>query len=105
MPDKDEVAQQLAAAHRAIEPGITRIVRLIGDREADLGEPVKLLEVNPQTSPSGIFPIAFTADLPDVPYPSVIVEVTEDEYARIQNGTLPLPEGWQLGATLFPAAA
>jgi hypothetical protein len=105
MPEKDEVARLLAEAHRAMEPAISRIIRLVVDREDEAREPVKLLEVNPATSPSGIFPIAFTADPPRVPYPSVVVEVTEAEFEKITAGTLPLPAGWRLGDTLYPAAA
>jgi hypothetical protein len=105
MREKDEVARQLAEAHRTMEPTISRIVRLMSDREQDAHEPVKLLEVNAATSPSGIVPVAFTADPPRVPYPSVIVEVTEEEYGRINTGSLPLPEGWSLGPTLYSAAA
>ena len=62
MPEKDEVALLLAAAHREAEPGIVRIVRLLSAREAEAREPVKLLEVNPATSPSGVLPIAFAPD-------------------------------------------
>ncbi len=64
MPEKNEIAKLLAEAHRAMEPAINRIVRLVADREDEVRESVKLLEVNPATSPSGIFPIAFTADPP-----------------------------------------
>ncbi len=105
MDEKDEVARQLAEAHREIEPTIRRIIRLVTDREGDAREPVKLLEVNPETSPSGILPIAFAADPPRVPYPSIVVEVTEAEFDQIRAGSLPLPEGWRLGETLYPAAA
>jgi len=103
MPEKNEIAKLLAEAHRAMEPAINRIVRLVADREDEVREPEKLLEVNPATSPSGIFPIAFTADPPRVPYPSVVVEVTEAEFEQITTGTLPLPSGWRLGDTLYPA--
>jgi hypothetical protein len=105
MPDKDEVARLLADAHREIEPTIERIVRLVSQQEADAHEPVKLLEVNPATSPSGIMPIAFGADPPDVPYPSIVVEVTPDEFDRLRNGQLHLPNGWTLGDTIYPRAA
>jgi hypothetical protein len=105
MPEKDEVALLLAAAHREAEPGIVRIVRLLSVREAEAREPVKLLEVNPATSPSGVLPIAFAPDPPGVPFPSVVVEVTPDEFARIVDGQLPLPNHWTLGVTLYPAAA
>lgn len=105
MLEKDEVARLLAEAHRDMEPTINRIIRLIADQENHAREPVKLLEVNPATSPSGVFPIAFTADPPQVPYPSVVVEVTEAEYEQIVRGELLLPPGWRLGDTLFPTAA
>jgi hypothetical protein len=103
MPDKDEVAKLLASAHREIDPTINRIIRLKARCEDESGEPVKLLEVNPATSPSGIIPIAFSPDPPQVPYPSVVVEVTEEEYEQIRAGHLTLPEGWHLDITLFPA--
>lgn len=103
MPDKDAIAQLLATAHSEGEPTIVRIVRLVGDNEGELREPVKLLEVNPVTSPSGIVPIAFGADPPTVPYPSIVVEVTPDEYARVQSGQLVLPREWRLGVTLYEA--
>ncbi|MFO0759312.1 MAG: hypothetical protein U0359_22660 [Byssovorax sp.] len=103
MLDKDDIARMLAEAHRVIEPAISRVIRLLAEREEDAREPVKLLEVNPMTSPSGVLPIAFTADPPRVPYPSVIIEVTEAELERINAGTLALPVGWRLGRTLYPA--
>lgn len=102
MPEKDEIARVLAVAHRNMETTIARIVRLRGPREDEGTEPIKLLEVNPATSPSGIWPIAFTPDPPDVPYGSVVVEVTPEEYEAITAGRLPLPNGWQLSETLYP---
>ncbi len=104
MPDKDEIARLLADAHREAEPSISRIVRIVGPQEADVREPVKLLEVNPSTSPSGVLPIAFAPDLPSVPFASVVVEVTPDEFAKIEAGQIPLPNDWQLGDTIYEAA-
>ena len=105
MPNKNEIAKLLADAHRAIEPAISRIIRLVAEREDEPREPVKLLEVNPATSPSGILPIAFAADPPEVPYPSLVIEVTEAEYEQITAGALRLSAGWRLADTLYPAAA
>lgn len=105
MPDKSEIARALADAHRKVEPGISRIIRVIADQEHATDEPVKLLEVNPDTSPSGIVPIAFGPDPPRIPFPSVVIEVTEAEFESIRAGSLPLPAGWRLGDTLYPSAA
>jgi len=102
--DKTEIAVALANAHRAYEPGITRIVRVIGDQEFATDEPVKLLEVNPDTSPSGVIPIPFSPSPPQIPFRSVVIEVTEAEFERIRAGGLTLPDGWRLGDTLYPRA-
>jgi len=105
MPDKGEIAKVLADAHREYEPSITRIIRVIADQEHATDEPVKLLEVNPDTSPSGIVPIAFGPDPPRIPFPSVVIEVTETEFESVRAGGLLLPDGWRLGDTLYPSAA
>lgn len=105
LADKSEVAKALADAHLKMEPGIKCIIRVMGDEEQAADEPVKLLEVNPDTSPSGIVPIAFGPDPPRILFPSVVIEVTEAEFESIRAGELSLPDGWRLGDTLYPSAA
>jgi len=105
MPNKREIARALADAHREAEPGISHIIRVVAEREDDSAEPVKLLEVNPDTPRAGIVPIAFGADPPEIPFPSVVIEVTESELKEIQSGSLPLPHGWRLEDTLYPVSA
>ena len=104
-PNKSEIARTLATAHHNFEPSISRIIHVVADQESDAAEPVKLLEVNPDTFESGIWPILFGADPPRIPFPSVVIEVTEGEYEAIRVGRLPLPDGWRLGDTLYPAVA
>jgi hypothetical protein len=104
-PNKSEIARTLATAHRNFEPSISRIIHLVADKEHNDAEPVKLLEVNPDTFESGIWPILFGADPPQIPFSSVVIEVTESEYDAIRAGSLRLPEGWKLGDTLYPAVA
>ncbi len=97
---KQAVAQRLADAHYAIEPGIELIVQLIAapDREVDVKEPIKLLEVNQNTTTDGIRPVFFGAHLESgIYYPSVIVEVTPREYERLHRDPNSLPNGWRLG--------
>jgi hypothetical protein len=100
---KDAVAMRLAQAHYAIEPGIVRIVRLLADadQEADPREPVKLLEVNHHTTPDGVRPIYFGPRAGNgVPYSSVIVEVTPEEFDGICKDPSRLPNNWRLGGEL-----
>jgi hypothetical protein len=97
MPDKDEVARILAQKHREIETGITQILRFQDRVEVEVlpAEPIKLLEVNTDTVPSGVMPIQFGA-APGfgIPYSTVILEVTPDEFEKIRAKELKLPSGW-----------
>ena len=104
---KEAVAQRLAEAHYAIEPGIELIIQLVAssEREADPKEPIKLLEVNQYTTMDGIHPVFFGPHTGSgVFYPSVIVEVTPEEYEQIQRDPASLPNGWKLGPELHRAA-
>jgi hypothetical protein len=69
---KEDTAKKLADAHRRIEPSILRIMT---SGEESPAEPVNLLEVNRDTTPSGIVSITF-GPMEGVPFPSVMVEVT-----------------------------
>ena len=97
---KDEEARRLAQAHFDVETGLTDIFRLKStpDAEARPDEPIKLLEVNQFTVPSGVMPLQFSP-APDlgIHYPSVIVEVTPDEFQKILSYELKLPNGWSIG--------
>ena len=103
MQNKDTVAFNLAQSHRDADPAITRVVRLLSDSETQTMEPIKLLEVNPDTSPSGVLPIAFGPDSDSgVPFPAIVIEVTESEFEQIEDGQLSLPDGWRIGQTIYP---
>ncbi len=96
---RDAVARRLAHSHYRVDPAIEHIVRLVlPDGEQLPTEPIKLLEVNSDTSMSGILPVYFGPH-PDsgIFFPSVIVEVRPEEFARIQAGELGLPNGWRIG--------
>jgi hypothetical protein len=102
MADKNDTAQLLADAHFQMDEAITRIFRVLEPDEADGRKPVKLLEVNPMTAETGVTPIGLTADPSrGVPFPTVIVEVSSDEFERLVSGELRLPRGWTLGPELF----
>lgn len=103
MPNKDEEARLLAEAHYRVEVGIRTIFRIIraADVEARPNEPIKLLEVNEFTTPSGIMPLQFgPAPASGIHFPSVIVEVTPEEFEKIQSHEMPLPNGWSVGDPL-----
>ena len=97
--EKAEAAKQLAKRHYDVEAGLTKIFRLTGTADVEVSplEPIKLLEVNTTTASSGIMPLHFgAAPSSGIPFPSIIVEVTPDEFEKIQTQELKLPEGWRI---------
>lgn len=108
MPTKDEEALELARTHYQIEPGMIQIFRLTGSAEVEFrpGEPIKLLEVNENTVPYGIMPIHFgPSPASGRNFSMVIVEVTPDEFGKIQDRQLELPHGWEVGEPIPRSAA
>jgi hypothetical protein len=101
--EKAEVAKELARRHYQIEDGLKQVIRFSGAIHVEVvrGEPIKLLEVNENTVPSGVMPLYFgPAPADGIPYPSVIVEVTPDEYEKIKAQELKLPKGWETAEEL-----
>ncbi|MEX2142910.1 MAG: hypothetical protein WD894_26875 [Pirellulales bacterium] len=94
--DKDVVARRLATAHRAVDPGISSIYRLeVPGREGDPDEPIKLLEINPHTTVSGVVPVGLsTHPSSGIHYPSIVVEIHPSEFTQLQQGQITLPDGW-----------
>jgi RNA polymerase subunit RPABC4/transcription elongation factor Spt4 len=96
--EKARVAKELAMKHYQVEPGLTQVIRFSGSPqvEATPVEPIKLLEINESTVPSGVMPLHFgPAVASGILFPSVIIEVTPEEYQRIRTQELKLPEGWR----------
>lgn len=101
--EKAAIAKDLAKKHYEADAGLQKVIRLEGSAEAEVKpvEPIKLLEVNANTVPSGVLPVSFgPAPASGIPYPSIIVEVTPEEFARIERQELKLPRGWHLGEEL-----
>jgi hypothetical protein len=97
--EKAATAKELAKRHYEIEEGLTHVFRYFGATEVEAipAEPIKFLEVNAATVPTGVMPLQFgPVPSSDIRFPTVIIEVTPDEYQRIQDRELKLPEGWDL---------
>lgn len=97
--NKDHQAQLLADWYYQVEDGVTSIFRLTGSAEAEMraDEPIKLLEVNRDTIPTGIMPLYFDpAPASGIEYPAIVVQITPEEYEKLQARELALPNGWSI---------
>ena len=100
---KDVVAQTLANAHRAADPAITAIYRIeaSANQEASPREPIKLLEINPHATASGIVPVGLGPHAPSgVHFSSIIIENHPSEWDDLQHGKLQLPHDWRVAGRL-----
>jgi hypothetical protein len=93
---KDEAARELAEWHFGVEPDLKQVIRIVTDDEDAPNEPIKLLEVNAATVATGSVEAFAFAPSASVPFPTVIAEVTPEEYERIQRNEIKLPKGWSL---------
>ena len=105
MSTKDDEARYLAAMHYQLEDSVSAIYRIHGPDQVETvpTEPIKLLEVNANTIPSGVMPLGFgPSPASGLHYSSIIVEVTPDEFQKIQSGSedLRLPHGWTIGPSI-----
>jgi len=92
----EESAGELARRHYQVEPGLTRVIQFSGSATLATAEPIKLLEVNTNSASLGIMPLGFgPAPEAGIRFPSVIIEVTPDEFEKIEAKELPLPNGWE----------
>lgn len=106
-PTKGDVARLIAASNHELDPSLTLIHRIEAPgKEEDPSEPVKILEVTPNTPVAGIMPLYFEAHPPSgQEYPCIIVEVHPSEWEQLRTGALELPNGWRIGERLFQAGA
>lgn len=61
------------------------------------GTTVRLIEVTDIVPDTGeVYPIAF-GPTPEMPYRTIVAQVTSPEWDAILDGEIELPEGWDLG--------
>lgn len=95
-PSKKEAAQNLIRWHFQVEPHLIEVHRIIADNEDAPDEPIKLLEVNVATPPSGSVEAFSFAPSAETPFRTVIAEITPEEFERLKRNEIKLPPGWSL---------
>ena len=88
----EDVARELAAAHRAADPATTEIKLFLSPQ----GDEIRLLEISSSAPTSGeVRPFRFGPDhAQQIDYPSVVILLSPPEWHDVQSGRLALPSGW-----------
>ena len=96
MLTRDEAAQELIDWHYTIDPRMTQAIRLLSANEDDPREPLKFLEVSPDTIASGSVMTFTFGPAGDIPYNTRIATITPEEMEQVRRGEISMPEGWDL---------
>jgi hypothetical protein len=91
-----DVAKQLAEAHRKEDPQTKEVFLAENADEVRLVEVTRSVE---STDGGEVLPFRF-ARTDKVPYKSVVVLLSEEEWNRVKKGELSLPAGWGTPDTL-----
>lgn len=102
--DRDAIAVWYATQHLKVDDGIEKVVYLptnADDRE------IRFLEINKDMldADDSLEPISFGVDMGSgQEHVLWVVDLTPEQFTRIQRGDLPLPAGWTLDAAsrFFP---
>jgi hypothetical protein len=96
MHAKDAAASRLIQWHFRVEPELREVYRIVVDNEGSQEEPIRLLEVNGATVSTGsIEPFGFSPT-EEIPFRTVIAEITPEELEAVRSNPETLPEGWSL---------
>jgi hypothetical protein len=95
---KDAAARRLIQWHFKVEPELREVYRIVMDNEGSRDEPIRLLEVNAATVSTGsVEPFAFSPT-EEVPFRTVIAEITPEELQTLRSNPEALPKGWSLSS-------
>ena len=88
----EEVVRRMAREHFEIEDGVEQIIWF---RDGSHDE-IRLIEVNRNTIPEGKILTFYHGPTPEYPIPTIVGDVTPDEWERVKSGAIALPEGWSM---------
>lgn len=93
---KDAAARRLIQWHFSVEPELREVYRIVMDDEGSQEEPIRLLEINAATVATGsVEPFAFSPT-EEIPFRTVIAEITPEELESVRSNPDVLPKGWSL---------
>jgi hypothetical protein len=93
---KDAAARRLIQWHFTVEPELREVYRIVMDDDGAQGEPIRLLEVNAAAVPTGsVEPYTFSPT-EEIPFRTVIAEVTPEELESLRSKPEDFPKGWNL---------
>jgi len=87
-----KLVQGLARKHFQLEEGIDRFIWFKNGEQDE----IRLIEINRNGIPEGAVVPFYLEPTEEAPLPILIGDITPDEWQKVRQGIIPLPEGWSL---------
>ncbi len=85
-------AEDLIQEHFELEPSLEKVIWINSDKTAE----IRLLEITPETFPAGeVLSYYFPPD-DELPYATILAQITPEEWQKVLRKEISLPEGWTL---------
>jgi hypothetical protein len=90
--DIESVVKKLIQEHFALEESFEKVIWFKSKTTPE----IHLLEVNPATPATGDVLSFYFPPSEEIPYPLFLAEVTPEEWQKVLQNEIPMPEGWSL---------
>lgn len=87
-----DAAEDLIQEHFELEPSLEQVIWVNPEKTTEM----RLLEINPETPPTGSVLSFYFPPYDDFPYGTKIAEITPEEWEKILRHEITLPNGWTL---------
>jgi len=86
------VVKKIAHEHFEVEASLEKVIWF----KSETAPEINLLEINPMTPATGDVLSFYFPPSDEVPYDLYLAEVTPEEWQKVLQSEIPLPEGWNL---------
>jgi hypothetical protein len=90
--DIEGVVEKIAHEHFELDESLEKVIWF----KPDATQEINLLEINPVTPATGDVLSFYFPPSDEVPYHLYLAEVTPQEWQKVLQSEIPLPEGWSL---------
>lgn len=96
MLSRHAAARTLIDWHFEVEPELREVYLIAPDDASSPDEPIRLLEVNNATFPTGTIEAFVFSPTDEIPFMTAIAEITPEELEFFVRNPEALPEGWNI---------
>ncbi|MCI0694508.1 hypothetical protein L0337_21175 [candidate division KSB1 bacterium] len=88
----ESVVEKLINEHFELDESLEKVIWIKSGKTPA----IRLLEINPETPPTGEVLSFYFPPSDEIPYALYMAEIKPEEWVKVLQNEIPLPEGWSL---------